>query len=132
MSEKTFTGLYLDRELLDDIARELSEANCRTRNEFINKAIRFYIAHLHCRNNSEVLTPALESVVAARIQDTEYRLARVLFKQGVELAMMMHVVAATNEIELEELGELRRLCVEEVSKLGGRVGCDDAVGGQRD
>ena len=63
MSEKTFTGLYLDRELLDDIARELSEANCRTRNEFINKAIRFYIAHLHCRNNSEVLTPALESVV---------------------------------------------------------------------
>lgn len=62
MSEKTFTGLYLDRELLDDIARELSEANCRTRNEFINKAIRFYIAHLHCRNNSEVLTPALESV----------------------------------------------------------------------
>ncbi len=42
MSEKTFTGLYLDRELLDDIARELSEANCRTRNEFINKAIRFY------------------------------------------------------------------------------------------
>ena len=71
MSEKTFTGLYLDRELLDDIARELSEANCRTRNEFINKAIRFYIAHLHCRNNSEVLTPALESVVAARIQRSE-------------------------------------------------------------
>lgn len=79
-----------------------------------------------------MLTPALESVVAARIQDTENRLARVLFKQGVELAMMMHVVAATNEIELEELGELRRLCVEEVSKLGGRFGFDDAVGWQRD
>ena len=39
MSEKTFTGLYLDRELLDDIARELSEANCRTRNEFINLSL---------------------------------------------------------------------------------------------
>lgn len=41
MSEKTFTGLYLDRELLDDIARELSEANCRTRNEFITRPSAF-------------------------------------------------------------------------------------------
>lgn len=69
--------------------------------------------------------------MAARIQDTENRLARVLFKQGVELAMMMHVVAATNEIELEELNELRRLCVEEVSKLSGRFGFDDAMGWQK-
>lgn len=45
--------------------------------------------------------------------------------------MMMHVVAATNEIELEELNELRRLCVEKVSKLSGRFGFDDAVGWQK-
>lgn len=127
MSDKTFTGVYIDRSLLDEITASLSAANCRTRNEFINAAIRYYITSLGSSNYSDLLTPALESVIGAKIKDTENRLARVLFKQGVELAMLMHVVAGTNDVSPAELDELRRLCVGEVSKLSGRYSFDDAV-----
>ena len=127
MKEKTFTGLYLDAELLDTIAVFLSQANCRTRNEFINQAIRFYIAHLNARNYSDILTPALESVISAKIADTENRLARVIFKLSVETAMMYNIVAGTNQINQSKLAELRKLCVEEVSKLNGRYNFEDAV-----
>lgn len=127
MPEKTFTGVYTDKETLDRINAALSTANCRTRNEFINKAVRFYLAFLNNRDYSEFLTPALESVIAGKIGDTENRIARVLFKQSVELAMMMHIVAATNDVQPEDLNKLRKMCVDEVSRLGGKYKFDDVV-----
>ena len=98
-----------------------------SRSEFICDAIEFYIAWLNNDTNSRVITPIIESVISARIEDTENRLARVLFKQGVEIAMMMHVVANKFDIDIGQLGALRRLCVEEVSKNSGRYSFDDAV-----
>ena len=132
MDSKTFTGLYTEKKLLEEIALSLGQANCKTRNEFINQAIRFYLAHLNTQNSSDLLTPALESVIGAKIKDTENRLARVLFKQGVELAMMMHIIAATNNVDAAGLGELRKLCVDEVSRLGGRYSFDDVVKFQKE
>ncbi|HCA28965.1 MAG TPA: hypothetical protein DEP23_05055 [Ruminococcaceae bacterium] len=132
MDTKTFTGLYTEKKLLEEIALSLEQANCKTRNEFINQAIRFYLTHLNTQNSSDLLTPALESVIGAKIKDTENRLARVLFKQGVELAMMMHIIAATNNVDATGLGELRKLCVDEVSRLGGRYSFDDAVRFQKE
>ena len=127
MAEKTFTGVYTDKETLARINASLPAANCRTRNEFINKAIQFYLTYLNNQSSSEFLTPALESVIAGKIGDTENRIARVLFKQSVELAMMMHIVAGTNDIQPEDLNKLRRLCVDEVSKLGGKYKFEDVV-----
>lgn len=127
MSEKTFTGLYTETDTLEKINQSLEEANCRTRNEFINKAIDFYLTYLNGKDYTDILTPAFESVIGAKIQDTENRIARVLFKQGVELAMLMNVIAGTNEIDEHTLAELRKHCVSEVSRLSGRYSFDDAV-----
>lgn len=127
MNEKTSVGLYIDRSVLKDIETAMIKTNCTSRNEFITEAIRFYISFLKKENYSDILTPVYESVINARISDTENRLSRVLFKQGVELAMLMHVVAATNDIDEEQLGKLRKLCVDEVSRNSGRYKFDDAV-----
>lgn len=132
MAEKTFTGVYTDTDTLTRISAALPAANCRTRNEFINKAVHFYLAYLSNRESTEFLTPALESVIGAKIADTENRLARVLFKQGVELAMLMHVVAATNDVQPEELNKLRKLCVDEVSKVNGKYRFEDIVRFQKE
>ncbi len=65
--------------------------------------------------------------ISGRIGDTENRISRVLFKQSVELAMLMHVVAATHAIRPEDLESLRKMCVGEVSKVNGKFHFDDAV-----
>ena len=127
MAEKAFTGVYTDKATFAKINAALPTANCRTRNEFINKAIQFYLTYLNNQSSSEFLTPALESVIAGKIGDTENRIARVLFKQSVELAMMMHIVAGTNDVQPEDLNKLRKLCVDEVSKLGGKYTFEDVV-----
>ncbi len=128
---KTSIGLYIEKDVLNDIEKSLPHTNCTSRNEFIIEAIRFYISVLNRDNYSDLLTPAFESVVKARIRDSEERIARVMFKQGVEIAMMMHIIAATSGIEPEKLDLLRKLCVDEISRLGGKYSLDDAVKFQR-
>ena len=127
MAENKRIGMILSDDLLQRCDNSIPLDNSRSRSEFICNAIEFYIAWLNNGTNSSVLTPVLESVIGAKIRDTENRLARVLFKQGVEVAMMMHVVAATNNITLGELEKLRRMCVDEVSRNSGRYSFDDAV-----
>lgn len=127
MSDKKTIGIYLEESVIKDIDNTISRANCSSRNEFIRAAIRFYIAHLQRQDYSDILTPAYESVINARIADTEEQIARIIFKQAVELSMMMHVVAATNDINEDKLGELRRQCVAETSKINGQYKFEDAV-----
>lgn len=125
--ETVRTGIYIDRGLLRRADEAMGKTNARSRSEFISEALEFYMAWLHSEETGKVLTPALESVISGRIGDTENRIARVLFKQSVELAMLMHVVAATHSIRPEDLEALRKMCVGEVSKINGKFHFDDAV-----
>lgn len=127
MREKTSIGLYIDKYVLDDIESAIPETNCLSRNEFIAEAIRFYITFLKKKNYSDLLTPAFESVVGGKIATTENHIARVLFKQSVEIAMMMHVIAGAFQIDEDNLDRLRGMCVDEVSRLGGKFKFEDAV-----
>ncbi len=131
MSVKQSTGVYFDDEMLDEIKANMERADCRSRSEFVKKAVRFYLSYLETANNGSTLFPILDEALDGRMRDTENRLSRVLFKLGVEIAMMMHVVAATNEIDEEQLEGLRQLCQDEVARLSGRYRFDDAVRFQR-
>lgn len=119
-------GLYINQNLLKTCDNAISRTNATSRSDFISNAIEFYIAWLDSKNTTKILTPALESVIGSKILDTEDRIARVLFKQGVELAMLMHVVSATNDITESQLKELRKICVEEVKRNSGKYKFEDA------
>ena len=58
-------------------------------------------------------------------------ISRMLFKLAVETDMMMHITAATNEIDDRTLKDLREMCVEEVKSTIGRINFDSAVRTQK-
>jgi len=64
------------------------KTDAQNRSEFIRYAIEHYIAVLDMKENSRVLTPALESVIGSKIALTEDRINRIVFKLGVEVAMI--------------------------------------------
>ena len=105
--------------------------NCHSQNEFIEKAIRFYPGYVSGQDAIAYLPPALASVLRGTVQDTENRICRLLFKQSVELDMMMNVLAAGMEIPDEQLRSLRERCVQNVKKTSGSVTLDAAVRYQR-
>lgn len=96
-------------------------ANCRSRNEFVEEAIRFYSDHIISQEVTDFLAPALVAALRATVQGSENRIARLLFKQTVELSMMMNVLAAGLEIDDSQLDELRWRCVQNVKKTNGSI-----------
>lgn len=101
--------------------------NCQSQNEFIDKAIRFYAGYLSAKDTVEVLPPALVSALKGTVQDSEGRIARLLFKLAVELDLVMNILAAGMEVSESDLKQLRERCVQEVRQTGGNITFLDAV-----
>lgn len=125
--EKTriHTRISLDTKRKMEIA--FPNANCRSRNEFVEEAIRFYSDHIISQEVTDFLAPALVSALRATIQGSENRIARLMFKQTVELSMMMNVLAAGLEIDDSQLDELRWRCVQNVKKTNGSISFADTL-----
>ena len=114
------------------LVRELyPRDNCRTQNEFIEKAIRFYSGYVSGQDACEFLPAALTDALRSTVRDSENRTCRLLFKLAVELDMVMNVLAAGMEIPQEDLDRLRGRCVREVKSTNGSVTLKDAVDYQR-
>ena len=120
-------GVYIGDDLLARCDAAMEKTNAESRSEFIRDAIEHYIAVLNMQENSRVLTPALESVIGSKIALTEDRISRILFKLGVEVAMMNNILAATHNIDASNMDSLRRYCTEEVATIGGKYKFEDAV-----
>lgn len=119
--------LRLSQETRGLVADLYRKDNCRSQNEFIESAIRFYAAYLAARDSAEFLTPVLAAAVCGRLDSSDDRISSLLFKLAVEVSMMTHVLASGLEITDEELRRLRGRCVEEVKRTKGRITFDDAV-----
>ena len=114
-------GVSLGAELVARCDAAIEKANARNRSDFIRDAVEHYLAVLDMKENSRVLTPALESVIGSKIALTEDRISQLLFKLAVEIAMQNHLLAGRYRYEDGYLDELRDYCVQEVAALNGRV-----------
>ncbi len=106
-------------------------AGCRSQNEFVETALRFYSDYLISQDHTAVLQPIYLSAMRGIVHDSENRICRLLFKLAVELDMVMNVLAAGMEISEENLRYLRGRCVQEVKKTNGSVTLDGAVDYQK-
>ena len=120
-------GVYIGDDLLSRCDIAMKKTNATSRSEFIRDAVEHYIAVLDMKENSRVLTPALESVIASKIALVEDRINRILFKLGVEVAMMNNILAATHNIDGDTMASLRQFCTDEVASIGGKYKFEDAV-----
>ena len=104
--------------------------NCDSRSEFIEKAILFYAGYLSAEDNKTYLPNIVTSTLKSIVAESDHRQNRMIFKLAVELAVMMSVVAANNNIDPVSLERLRGECVKEVKRLNGAFSFDDAVSWQ--
>lgn len=95
--------------------------NCASQNEFIERAIIFYAGYVSTEDSTEFLVPTLVSAMGGTIHDSENRIARLLFKQAVEISMLTQVVASKLNISNVDLRELRKECVDAVKRSNGSL-----------
>ena len=125
--EKTRIHTRISPDTERKIEAAMPLANCRSQNEFVENALRFYCDYLISGDCTTVLPPIYLSALKATVQMTEDRLSRLLFKQAVELDMMMNVLAAAVEIDPAELREQRGRSIQSVKKTGGSIRFEDVV-----
>ena len=122
---------WLYPSTLDVIDKLVRENNSRSRSDFLETAAQFYAGYLSGQEATAYLPPALVAAMRGTVQDSENRIARLLFKLAVEINMMMNVLAAGMEISDEDLKTLRARSIREVKQTNGRISVKDAIDYQR-
>lgn len=122
---KQRTTIWLTPETFMSLDEMVKRGNCRSRSELIEKALKFYDGYLRSTQENEFLPIALSSAMSGIVKSSEDRIARVLFKNAVEIAMMMNVLSATAEIDEATLKKLRAKCIKDVKGSLGKINFED-------
>jgi metal-responsive CopG/Arc/MetJ family transcriptional regulator len=131
MEDKSKNRTRISITILPDAVQKIDDnirlANCKSRSEFIERAVNFYAGYVSANGHTEFLADVIANMVAGTISVTENRLARLQFKEAVELAKLSHMLAAVSDVDDETLQKLHIKCVNEVKRINGVVKFEDAV-----
>ena len=123
--------LWLKPDIVRRMDGWLEEDNCKSRGEFAEKALRFYMGYLATEDTSEYLSQALVDTLQGIVADNSNRLRTMIFKWCVELNMMGHTIAAHFRADPINRRELRAYAVDEVKRTNGQISFDRALDQQR-
>lgn len=124
--EKVRKGFYIETELLEQMDALLEQADAKSRNEFLNQAIKFYVGYLTSEKIENYMLSSLSSVIHATVKDSENRMARAMFKMAVETSKLSHAIAFSHGVDEQTLQRLQAKCMDEVKRINGAVSFEDA------
>lgn len=123
---KVRKAFYIEEDLLKQADTLLEQADVRSRNEFVNQALKFYIGYLTSEKIENYMLSTIASVMHATVKDSENRMARAMYKMAVETSKLSHVIAYSHGVDEETLRKLQAKCAEEVKRVNGAVIFEDA------
>ena len=107
-------SVWLSESAWSEVESRYRRDNCSTRNEFIEKAIRFYSGYLDTEHADEYLPWVLADVLEGKLGALGKRMGHLLFKLSVDQNLMGNILAADIEIDPDQLRKARVRCVKEV------------------
>ena len=119
--------VWMDDAVWDQVESHYQADNCSTKNEYIEKAVRFYSGYLDTESADAYLPQVLANVLEGKLGALGERIGRLLFKLSVDQNLMGNVLAAGIDIDLDQLRKVRVRCVKEVKETNGEISFEDAV-----
>lgn len=95
--------------------------NCQSMNEFVEKAVNFYIDHLEAQDNKTLLPMAVTSAIDGRLGVLEDHIARREFTREVELDLLIGLIADSFEFDRDDLKRRRAQSVRNVKATNGLI-----------
>ena len=123
---KVRKGFYIEEDLLEQMDGLLEQADVKSRNEFMNHALKFYISYLTSEKIENYMLSTISSVMHSTVKDSENRMARAMYRLAVEISKLSHVIAYSHGVNEEELKKLQVKCMDEVKRINGAVRFEDA------
>ena len=119
--------VWLTLDAWSQVETSYTKDNCTTKNEYIEKAIRFYTGYLNTQNAASYLPRVLADVLEGKLGALGTRVGKLLFKLAVEQDMIANITAAVNEIPLDDVERLRARCMKEIRQTNGVIDLEDAI-----
>ena len=119
--------VWLTPDAWSQVETSYTKDNCSTKNEYIEKAIRFYTGYLNTQNAASYLPRVLADVLDGKLGALGTRIGKLLFKLVVEQDMIANITAAVNEVHLDDVERLRSRCIKEIRQTNGVIDLEDAV-----
>lgn len=102
------------------IERWYQEDNCRSKNEFIEKAVNCYTDML-AAGESTTLPRVVQSAIDNRLKLFENHISSLLYKQAVEMDMMTSLVLQSLNVSEEVLRQERAKSIAAVKRTNGQL-----------
>ena len=119
--EKVKFLMRIDPDTDRKVKAAMPSSNCRSQNEFVEKALQFYCSYLATQDTTTFLPPIFLEAMRGTLQCSEDHISRLLFKLTVEMSMMMNVLAAGLEIDANQMDQLRGQCIQAIKKSNGSI-----------
>nr|WP_325235604.1 hypothetical protein [uncultured Oscillibacter sp.] len=119
--------VWLTLDAWSQVETSYTKDNCTTKNEYIEKAIRFYTGYLNTQNAASYLPRVLADVLEGKLGALGTRVGKLLFKLAVEQDMIANITAAVNEVHLDDVERLRARCIREIRQTNGVIDLEDAI-----
>ena len=113
--------LRVDPKTAQRVEQWYNAANCRSQNEFMERAINFYADYLEMNDNNDLLPQALQSYLDGRLSQLESRLSTISFDCLVGLDELTGIIADNFEFTEDELRRRRRDSINTVKKTNGFI-----------
>ena len=120
-------ALRMQPETRRKIDQWYAALGCRSMNQFVEQAVNFYADHLSLEANNS-LPRAVSAALDGRLGMFENRLSSLLYKQAVELDMVMGILADSYDFTEEELRRRRADSVRNVKATNGRLSFQQKIG----
>ena len=95
--------------------------NCQSMNEFVEKAVNFYVDHLEIQDNKTLLPMAIMSAIDGRLSRLEDYIARRDFTRCVEQDMTNGIIAESFRMDEDALKRIRAQSVRNVKATNGLI-----------
>lgn len=118
-------ALWITPEAKREVESHFKEDNCKSKSEYIEKAIRFYSGYLDTQNAGAYLPRVLSDVLEGKLGAFGKRMGHLLFKLSVEQNLMGNVLAASVALDPDNLRKARVHCVKEVKETNGEISFED-------
>ena len=112
-------------QILKMVEDHYLDVNCKSKTEYIEKAIEYYTGQLETKKNAQFISTQVSSMLTSLISESDHRMERIVFKLAVEIAMMMHLIARSQNVSQEDMDWLREKSIEDIKGTNGTLKFDD-------
>ena len=120
-NDRNRLALRMRAETAQKIEQWHKASNCRSKNEFVEKAVNFYADYLALNSDNQLLPKAVLSSLEGRLGLLEKNLSAATFNHAVELDMLVGIIAQSYQFSQNDLEKRRAQSVRNVKATNGRV-----------